>query len=74
MNSSSVTSLLPVPDSFATPFFFFFILFLLTQSSMRTFLATLQRNASTSVILIFAPCFIFLNSLTYCLCHPHVCA
>ena len=44
---------------------FFPILSLLTQSSMRTFLATLQRNASTSVILIFAPCFIFLYSLTY---------
>ena len=74
MNRSSVISLTPFPTTYAcfsccTPFF---ILRLLTQSSMRIFLASLQRNACTSVIfLIFLPCFIFLYSLTYYICHSY---
>lgn len=71
MNKSSVISLTPCPATYAcfscyTPFF------ILTQSSMRIFLASLQRNACTSVIfLIFLPCSIFLYSLTYYICHSY---
>lgn len=73
MNRSSVISLTPCPTTYAcfscyTPFF---ILRLLTQSSMRIFLASLQRNACTSVIFIFLPCSIFLYFLTYYICHSH---